>query len=170
MHSQLAAVGADLAFGPAPARADAALAAAIWRAGKLLRIVMEHLLDRANAGRQPDPREGSTHILPSRLEAGPERERSGRASAGHGVALLCGFVTPSLATQGGQRLPPSFNRRPGHSPDLGVQRKLTPSAQIARELTLLSAMLHAGHEVDREAAMKAFPKKLATRVKVVAML
>src|SRR5262245_18412125 len=66
----------------------------------------EHLLDRADAGGQTEPLEGPIHILPSRLEAGHERKRWGRGSAGHGVALLCGFVTPSLTAQGGQRLPP----------------------------------------------------------------
>jgi hypothetical protein len=33
----------------------------------------------------------------------------GRRSARHGVALLCGFVTPSLTAQGGQRLRAYFN-------------------------------------------------------------
>src|SRR5262249_4587814 len=106
IHGDLAAMEADLAFGRAPALADAVLAAAIRRAGEPLRIITEHLLDRADAGGQTEPLEGPIHILPSRLEAGHERKRWGRGSAGHGVALLCGFVTPSLPAQGGQRLPP----------------------------------------------------------------
>ena len=106
MHGDLAAVEADLALGRAPAAADAVLPAAIRRAGELLRVITEHLLDRADAGRQTEPLEGPIHILPSRLEAGHERKRWGRGSAGHGVALLCGFGTPSLTAQGGQRLHP----------------------------------------------------------------
>ena len=106
MHGELAAVEANLAFGRAPALADAVLAAAIRRAGELLCVITEHLLDRADAGPQTEPLEGPIHILPSRLQAGRERERRGRGSAGHGVALLCGFDTRSLAAQGGQRLPP----------------------------------------------------------------
>src|SRR5882724_3804619 len=106
MHGDLAAVEADLAFGRAPALPDAVFAAAIRRAGELLRVVTEHLLDCADAGGQTEPLEGPIHILPSCLEARHERERWGRGSAGHGVALLCGFGTPSLTAQGGQRLPP----------------------------------------------------------------
>src|SRR5438445_234305 len=114
MHGDLAAVEADLAFGRAPAVADAVLAAAIRGSGELLRIITEHLLDRADAGRQTEPLEGPIHILPSRLEAGHERERWGRGSAGHGVALLCGFVTPSLTAQGGQRLPTHVHHSSDH--------------------------------------------------------
>jgi DmsE family decaheme c-type cytochrome len=106
MYGDLAAVEADLAFGRAPALADAVLAAAIRGSGQLLRIIAEHLLDRADAGRQTEPLEGPIHILPSHLETGHERERWGRGSVGHGVALLYGFDTRSLAAQGGQRLPP----------------------------------------------------------------
>ena len=35
-----------------------------------------------------------------------ERERRRHANGRHGVALLCGFDTPSLTAQGGQRLLP----------------------------------------------------------------
>jgi hypothetical protein len=90
----------------APALPAALLAAAIRRAGQLLRVLTEHLLDRAEAGRQAEPLERPIHILPSHLEARHERERWGRVSADHGVALLCRFDTRSLAAQGGQRLPP----------------------------------------------------------------
>src|SRR5262249_44748614 len=106
MHNDLAAVEADLAFGRAPALADAVLVATIRRARELLGVVTEHLLDRADAGGQTEPLEGPIHILPGRLEARHERKQCGRGSAGHGVALLCGFVTPSLPAQGGQRFPP----------------------------------------------------------------
>jgi hypothetical protein len=74
MHGGLAAVEADLAFGRAPALADAVLAAPIRRPGELLRIIAKHLLDRADAGRQTQPLEGPIHISPSRLETGHERE------------------------------------------------------------------------------------------------
>jgi hypothetical protein len=60
MHGDLAAVEANLAFGRAPAVADAVLAAAIRGSGELLRIITEHLLDRADAGRQTEPLELST--------------------------------------------------------------------------------------------------------------
>jgi hypothetical protein len=106
MHGDLAAVEADLSLGRAPALPATLLAATIRRAGQLLRVITEHLLDRAEAGRQAEPFERPIHILPSDLEASHERERWGRDSAGHGVALLCGFDTRSLAAQGGQRLPP----------------------------------------------------------------
>src|SRR5215813_3699569 len=102
----LAAVEADLAFGSAPALPDAVAAPAMRFASELPGIVAQHLLDRSNPGRQTKALERAIHILPSRLDAGHERKRWGRGSAGHGVALLCGFVTPSLAAQGGQRFPP----------------------------------------------------------------
>jgi hypothetical protein len=43
-----------------------------------------------------------------------------RGNVRHGVALLCGFDTPSLATQGGQRLPSYFNIERGNPLDLTV--------------------------------------------------
>ena len=54
-HDNLAAMEADLAPGPAPAVADTASTAAMRRAGKLLRVLAKHLLDRPNAGRQTEP-------------------------------------------------------------------------------------------------------------------
>src|SRR5262249_14928435 len=102
----LAAVEADLAFGSAPALPDAVAAPAMRFAGELLGIVAQHLLDSSNSGRQTTALELAVHILPSRLNAGHERKRWGRGNPGHGVALLCGFGTPSLTAQGGQRLPP----------------------------------------------------------------
>ncbi len=65
----------DLSLGPAPAVADAASATIMRRAGELLRVVAKHLLDGSNPGRQTEALEGAVHILPSRLEAGHERER-----------------------------------------------------------------------------------------------
>src|SRR5262249_7799613 len=78
-------------------------------AGELLGILAQHLLDSFNPSRQTKALKRAVHILPSRLKAGHERERWGHGSAGHGVALLCGFGTPSLTAQGGQRLHPYFN-------------------------------------------------------------
>ncbi|MFY9734833.1 MAG: hypothetical protein WAL02_06820, partial [Rhodoplanes sp.] len=43
------------------------------------------------------------------LDARPRRNRRNRGSVRHGVALLRGISTPSLAAQGGQRLPSYFN-------------------------------------------------------------
>jgi hypothetical protein len=54
MHGNLAAVEADLAPGPAPAVADTASTAAMRRAGKLLRVIAQHLLDGPDAGRQTE--------------------------------------------------------------------------------------------------------------------
>jgi hypothetical protein len=57
----LAAVEADLALRRAPAVADAASAATVRRAGKLLRVLAQHLLDG------PDPRRTAD------LDGGPGR-------------------------------------------------------------------------------------------------
>src|SRR5262245_11510566 len=78
-------------------------------AGELLGILAQHLLNSFNPSRQTKALKRAVHILPSRRKAGHERERWGHGSAGHGVALLCGFGTPSLTAQGGQRLHPYFN-------------------------------------------------------------
>jgi hypothetical protein len=40
------------------------------------------------------------------IKTGHERERWGHGSARHGLALVCGFGTPSLTAQGGQCLHP----------------------------------------------------------------
>ena len=75
MHSNIAAVEADLALGPAPAVADTAAAAAVRRAGKLLGVIAQHLLNRSDPGRQTEALKGTVHILPGRLKAGHQRER-----------------------------------------------------------------------------------------------
>src|SRR5262245_38473120 len=105
----LAAVEADLAFGSAPALPHSVAAPAMRFAGELLGILAQHLLNSFNPSRQTKALKRAVHILPSRRKAGHERERWGHGSAGHGVALLCGFGTPSLTAQGGQRLHPYFN-------------------------------------------------------------
>jgi hypothetical protein len=69
MHGDLAAVEADLSLGRAPALPATLLAATIRWAGQLLRVITEHLLDRAEAGRQAEPLERPIHILPSDLKA-----------------------------------------------------------------------------------------------------
>src|SRR6516165_10251161 len=75
MHSNLATMEADLSFGPAPAVADAAFATTMRRAGELLCLLAKHLFDGSDPGRQTETVKGAVHILPSRLEAGHERER-----------------------------------------------------------------------------------------------
>ena len=55
--------------------ADPASATIMWRAGELLRVLAKHLLDGSDSGRQTEALKGAVHILPSRLEAGRERER-----------------------------------------------------------------------------------------------
>src|SRR5262245_22085745 len=105
----LAAVEADLAFGSAPALPHSVAAPAMRFAGELLGILAQHLLNSFNPSRQTKALKRAVHMLPSRRKAGHERERWGHGSDGHGVALLCGFGTPSLTAQGGQRLHPYFN-------------------------------------------------------------
>jgi len=75
MYSNLATMEADLALGPAPAITNATSAAAMSRAGELLRVLAQHLLDRSDPGRQTEALEGVVHFLPTRLKAGHERER-----------------------------------------------------------------------------------------------
>src|SRR5207248_11509265 len=75
MHGNLATMETNLPLGPAPAVADAASATIMRRAGELLRVLAKHLLDSSDSGRQTEALEGAVHILPSRLEAGHERER-----------------------------------------------------------------------------------------------
>jgi hypothetical protein len=54
MHGNLAAMEADLAFGLGPAVTDAAFTAAMRRAGELLCVLTQHLLDGSNPGRQTE--------------------------------------------------------------------------------------------------------------------
>src|SRR5262249_60167777 len=93
----------------APALPHSVAAPAMRFAGELLGILAQHLLNSFNPSRQTKALKRAVHILPSRLKAGHEHERRGHGSAGHSVALLCGFGTPSLTAQGGQRLHPYFN-------------------------------------------------------------
>jgi hypothetical protein len=54
MHRNLAAVEADLALRRAPAVAHPASAGAVRRAGKLLRVLAQHLFDGPDLGRQTE--------------------------------------------------------------------------------------------------------------------
>jgi hypothetical protein len=54
IHYNLAAVEADLALRRGPAVADAASAATVRRAGKLLRVLAQHLLDGPDPSRQAE--------------------------------------------------------------------------------------------------------------------
>src|SRR4029453_505341 len=99
IHSNLATMETDLALGAAPAVADPTCATMMRRAGELPRVLAKHLLDGSDPGRQTEALEGTVHILPSRLDAGHERERGRRGNRCHGAALLCGFDTPRLAAQ-----------------------------------------------------------------------
>jgi hypothetical protein len=99
---------ADLALGPTPAVAEPA-AAAMRRAGKLLGVRVQHLLNGSDPGRQAEALERPVHILPGRFETWEKRKTCCYGSVRHGVALLCGFDTPSLTAQGRQRLPSYFN-------------------------------------------------------------
>src|SRR5262249_7915864 len=103
IYGNLATMETDLSLGSAPAVADPSPATVMSRADELL---AKHLLDGSDPGRQTEALEGAVHILPSHLQAGHERERRRRGNSRHGVALLCGFDTPSLTAQGGQRLLP----------------------------------------------------------------
>src|SRR5262245_49571082 len=115
MHGNLAAMEADLALGSAPAVADAVSTAAMRHAGELLGIRAQHVLDGSDPGRQTEAIKGTVHILPSNFNAWEMRNAGRCGSVRHGVTLLCGFDTPSLAAQGGQRLPPQFNIDRGNS-------------------------------------------------------
>ena len=59
---------------------------------------------RSDPGRQAEALERAVHMCQARKLARAYRLRRGNIR--HGVALLCGFDTPSLTAQGGQRLPP----------------------------------------------------------------
>jgi hypothetical protein len=49
--------------------AEATSATAVRRAGKLMRVLAQHLLHGADAGRQAKALERFVHILPSRFQA-----------------------------------------------------------------------------------------------------
>jgi hypothetical protein len=78
-------------------------------AGKLLCVLTQHSLEGSDAGREAEALERVLHTLPSRSQAWNKRNPCRCGNLRHGVALLCAFVTPSLAAQGGQRLAPYFN-------------------------------------------------------------
>jgi hypothetical protein len=54
MHCNLAAMEADLALGSAPAMTDPAATAAMRRAGKLLCVLAQHLLNGSDPGSQTE--------------------------------------------------------------------------------------------------------------------
>jgi hypothetical protein len=55
--------------------ANAAAVTAMGRAGELVRVLAQHLLDGADPGRQAEALERTFHILPSRLKTGHACER-----------------------------------------------------------------------------------------------
>src|SRR5207247_4012091 len=88
---------------------DPPIAPAMRGAGKRPCVLTQHSLEGSDAGRQAEALERALHTLPSRFKAWGKRNPCRCGNLRHGVALLCGFVTPSLAAQGGQRLLPYFN-------------------------------------------------------------
>jgi hypothetical protein len=62
------------------------------------------LLDGPDPSRQAEALKRAVHISPSHFETWTKRKACCCGSVCHGVALLRGFATPSLAAQGRQRL------------------------------------------------------------------
>ena len=102
---------ADLAPGHAPAITNATSAAAMRQAGEFLGVLAQHLLDGSDPGSQT---EALNPHLAKPSQGGRTRERRNCANSRLGVGLLCGFDTPSLMVQGGQRLLPKFNSDRGN--------------------------------------------------------
>jgi hypothetical protein len=109
LHRNIGAVEADLALVRAPPAADAAFAATVAWARQTLRILAKNLFHGSDPGHLIEAIEREVPISPSRLTIRYQRYRCRRRNVRHGVALLCGIDTSSLAAQGGQRLPSYFN-------------------------------------------------------------
>src|SRR5208282_5988662 len=75
------------------------------------RVLLHHPAQGAHPGRQAETLETGTNLLPGFANRCLWKTARGLSTLVHGVALLCGFDTPSLPAQGGQRRLESFNTR-----------------------------------------------------------
>src|SRR5208282_5325349 len=111
VQRHLAAMEADLALGLAPTMSGLAIFVAIARAAQLDRVLLHHPAQGAHPCRQAETLETGTNLLPGFANRCLWHTDRGLSTLAHGVALLCGFDTPSLPAQGGQRRLESFNKR-----------------------------------------------------------
>src|SRR5208282_4647875 len=105
----LAAVEASFSLSLPPAVPRLAFGTAVTGPAQPGRVLIHHVGQGGDAGRQAETLKARSDLLPS-LFNGCHRDYGGRCGRFfHGVALLRGFSTPSLQAQGGQRLPSYFN-------------------------------------------------------------
>src|SRR5271163_2423389 len=105
----LAAVEAKFSLNLPPAVPRLAFGTAVTGPAQPGRVLIHHVGQGGDAGRQAETLKARSDLLPS-LFNGCHRDYGGRCGRFfHGVALLRGFSTPSLQAQGGQRLPSYFN-------------------------------------------------------------
>ncbi len=138
MDQNLAAVEAEPAAGLAPAVAHARAAALVPSAAQPNGVVAEQLLQSLDAGAQAETIEAGYYILSSLFKPRPGPNRDGHAIFHHGVALLCGFDTPSLTVQGGQRLLSYFNI----DRDIPMQARITILIPNYNRPKALERLLH----------------------------
>src|SRR5271166_1151145 len=100
----------DLALGLAPTVRGLAILVAIARTAQFARVLLHHPAQGADTGRQAKTLEARPDLLPGFGNHRLWQAVRCLSTLVHGVALLCGFDTPSLPAQGGQRRQESFNR------------------------------------------------------------
>src|SRR3954462_7704738 len=105
----LAAVEADLALRFPPAvRLPVTPSRMAWTTD-CSRIVIHHLAKGLHPGSQAKQLEARRNIRQSLKLQRSRRNRSRCSKLVHGVAFLCGIITPSLSAQGEQRRSSNFN-------------------------------------------------------------
>src|SRR5205807_8467376 len=72
-------------------------------------VAIHHLAKGLHAGSQAKQREARRNLRQGLKLQRPRRNRSRCSKLVHGVAFLCGIITPSLAAQGEQRRFSYFN-------------------------------------------------------------
>jgi hypothetical protein len=80
-----------------------AILVAIARTAQLDRVLLHHLTQCTHASRQPEAFEARSDLLPGRGDRRLWHAVRCLSTLVHGVVLRCGFDTPSLPAQGGQR-------------------------------------------------------------------
>src|SRR5262249_32913782 len=109
LDSDLAAVEADLALRFPPAVRPPVTTSRMPWATDCLCIAIHHLAKGLHAGSQAKQLEACRNLRQGLKLQRSRRNRSRCSKLVHGVAFLCGIITPSLAAQGEQRRLSYFN-------------------------------------------------------------
>src|SRR5207248_3382439 len=136
----LTAVEADLALRFPPAvRPPVTTSRMPWTTDCLC-VAIHHLAKGLHAGSQAKQLE-ARNLRQGLKRQRPRRNRSRCSKLVHGVAFLCGIITPSLAAQGEQRRFSYFNIERDNSVSKATTALLPPQMVVNRKMHLSSNLI-----------------------------